>query len=70
MIENSDHVAVLRFNVMGRYLLDFIDHPSGGPWHIPAERIAELNKHLRGSIEIVARRSQPLELDATTQAES
>jgi hypothetical protein len=58
MLENPDHVAVIRFNVMGRHLFDFIDLPSGGPWHIPAEQIAELNRHLRGDIEIVAHRSR------------
>ena len=56
MLENPDSTAVVRFNVPGQYVVDFMDHQHGGPFHVPAERIRELNRNLRGSIVIVARR--------------
>jgi hypothetical protein len=56
MLENPDSAAVVRFNVLGRNIRDFIDLRRGGPWHIQSERIGELNKSLRGSVVIVARR--------------
>lgn len=56
MLEHPDSTAVVRFNVPGRYVMDLMDHQRGGPFHVPAERIRELNRNLRGSIAIVARR--------------
>jgi hypothetical protein len=56
MLENPDHAAMVRFNVLGRHLWDFIDLQHGGPWHVQADRIGELNRHLRGSVTIVTRR--------------
>ena len=56
MLENPDSTAVVRFNVVNVLSLDLMDHHHGGPWHVPAERIRELNRNLRGSIVIVARR--------------
>ncbi len=57
MLEQPDSTALVRFHVMGRaamHLMDDIRH--AGPWHIPAERIPELNRNLRGPVVIVARR--------------
>ncbi len=57
LLENSDSVALVQFNVLGRnamHLMDDFRH--AGPWHIPSDRIAELNRNLRGSVVIVARR--------------
>lgn len=56
MLENPDSAAVVRFNVLGRDVKDFIDLRRGGPWLVHAERIGEMNKCLRGSVVIVARR--------------
>jgi hypothetical protein len=58
MLENLDHAAVVRFNVLRRNIGDFIDIRRGGPWHVQAERIGELNRHLRGSVVIVACRDR------------
>jgi hypothetical protein len=58
MLENLDRAAVVRFNVLRRNIGDFIDIRRGGPWHVQAERIGELNRHLRGSVVIVARRDR------------
>lgn len=52
---NPDHVAVVGFNVIGRYVRNIVK-PGSGPWCIEAERIAELNKNLKGLITIVAHR--------------
>jgi hypothetical protein len=56
MLENPDHAAVVRFNVLGRHVRKFIEPSHGGPWRVQAERIGELNRHLRGSVMIVGRR--------------
>jgi hypothetical protein len=63
MLENPDHAAVVGFKVLGRYVLKIVE-PERGPWRIQAERISELNRHLRGSIEIVARRDGPVSLES------
>jgi hypothetical protein len=60
MLENPDTAAVVRFNVFGRDVMDFIDHKHAGPWHVSAERISELNRYLRGAVVIVARRNGPV----------
>jgi len=56
MLEYPNSAALVRFNVLGKHMMDFIDLRRG-PWHVPAERIGELNKNLRGSVVIVARRA-------------
>jgi hypothetical protein len=56
MLKNPDHEAVVRFKVHGRYVRKLIEHDNAGPWRIQAERIGELNRHLRGSVVIVGRR--------------
>ena len=56
MLEEPDCVAVGRFNMLGRDFLKFGESQRGGPWDLPAGRIAEFNRFLRGSVEIVARR--------------
>jgi hypothetical protein len=58
MLENPDHAAVVHFNVLGRNVRDFIDLQRGGPWHVQAGLIGELNRHLRGSVVIFARRDE------------
>ena len=65
MLENPDSTAVVRFNVRNVLSLDFMDHHHGGPWHVPAERIRELNRNLRGSIVIVARRDDLVSSEAS-----
>jgi hypothetical protein len=35
--------------------------PGGGPWDLPAGRMAEFNSFLRGSVVIVARRDGAVE---------
>jgi hypothetical protein len=55
MLENPDHVAVVRFTVLGRYVRKIVE-PERGPWRFQAERIGELNKHLWGLISIAGRR--------------
>jgi hypothetical protein len=60
MLGDPDSAAVGRFNMLGRDFMNFWGSQRGGPWHLPAERIAEFNRFLRGSVEIVARRDDPL----------
>jgi hypothetical protein len=60
MLPDPDSVALVRFNVLGRAFMSFVDDlRHGGPWDIPRDRIPELNRNLRGSVEIVARRGAP-----------
>jgi hypothetical protein len=56
MLGDPDSVAVVRFNMIGRDFMKFWDQRRGGPWNLPAGRIAEFNRFLRGSVEILARR--------------
>ena len=60
MLGDPDSVAVGRFNMLGRDFMTFWGSQRGGPWELPAGRIAEFNRFLRGSVEIVARRDDPL----------
>jgi hypothetical protein len=56
LLADPGSVAVVRFNMAGRHAMDFIDLRRGGPYELPAERIAEFNALLHGSIVILARR--------------
>ncbi len=60
MSETPSSAALVRFNVLGRFLVDIFDFRHGGPWTVPGHRIPELNRHLRGSVIIAARRDDPL----------
>lgn len=62
MLEGPDCIAVGRFNMLGRDFMKFWESQCGGPWHLPAGRIAEFNRFLRGSVEIVARRYDAAEI--------
>jgi hypothetical protein len=56
ILGDLDSVAVGRFNMLGHDFMNFWKSQRGGPWELPAGRIAEFNRFLRGSVEIVARR--------------
>jgi|GEM_PF-692363 len=57
MLKDPDSAALVRFIVLGRAFVPFMgDLQDGGPWHVPGERVPELNRILRGSVVIVARR--------------
>jgi hypothetical protein len=59
MLESPDSAALVRFNVGGTHVMDFIDLRQRGPWHFPAERISALNRNLRGVV-VFARRDRPI----------
>jgi hypothetical protein len=60
LLEDPDSAALVRFNVFGRAFLALVDDlRPGGPWQIPGDRVPELNRMLRGSAVIVARRDRP-----------
>jgi hypothetical protein len=56
MLERPDNAAMVRFNVLGRHVMHLVDFRQPAPWHLPADRIPELNSNLRGLVVIVARR--------------
>jgi hypothetical protein len=58
-LADPDCAAVVRFNMFGGDFMKFRDGPHGSPWDLPAGRIAEFNRFLRGSIGIVVRRDGP-----------
>lgn len=62
MLEDVEKIAVARFNMLGRDFMKFWESQRGGPWYLPAHRIAEFNRFLRGSVEIVARRDGGAEI--------
>jgi hypothetical protein len=55
MLKDPDSAAVVRFSMFGGDFGKFWELPRGGPWDLPAGRIAEFNSFLRRSVEIVAR---------------
>jgi hypothetical protein len=55
MLADPDNAAVVRFNMPGRDFMNFWAPRRGGPWDLPTGRIAEFNRFLHGSVEIVAR---------------
>jgi hypothetical protein len=60
-LADPGRAAVVRFNMLGRDAVNFLDPPRGGPWDVKAERIPELNGLLRGSIVIVSKRDDAME---------
>jgi hypothetical protein len=56
MIDDPDSAALVRFNVPGLILRDLKADGPGGPWYVPADQIPELNKNLRTSVAVFARR--------------
>ena len=56
MLADPDCAAVVRFNMSGGDFMKFRDGPHGSPWDLPAGRIPEFNRFLRGPVVIVARR--------------
>ena len=42
-------VALVRFNVLGRYLIDFFDDPRKGTWQLAGDRVPKFNQRLRES---------------------
>jgi hypothetical protein len=61
LLNDPDSTAVVRFNVLGGDFMNFWKPQRGGPWDLPAGRIAEFNSFLRGSVAIVARRDGAVE---------
>ena len=64
MLESPDSTALVRFALPGRQAKRFMNIRTHGPWHIGAERISELNKHLQGSVAVVARRTKSDQIGA------
>jgi hypothetical protein len=58
MLEDPESPALVRFNVFGRDIANLKDIPSERRWHLPADRIPELNRCLRYLVAIVARRDR------------
>jgi hypothetical protein len=56
MLEDPESAALVRFNVFGRDIADLKDIRDGRRWYLPADRIPELNRCLRYSVVVVARR--------------
>jgi hypothetical protein len=56
-LEDPEAVAVVRANVLGRHLHGIVDLRTAGPWNIPSNEIPVLNRHLRGSVTVIATRT-------------
>jgi len=52
--EQVGAVAVLRIRAAPYAIRHIIDLGDTGPWHVPGHQVAELNKHLKGAIMVVA----------------
>jgi hypothetical protein len=57
LFDEPHAAAVVRANVLGRHLGKLIDLRSANPWDLPSDRIPILNRHLRGSVVVVAQRA-------------
>jgi hypothetical protein len=58
MVGDPDSATLVRFSVLGHAFMSLVDDLSrGGPWDLPSDRVPELNRNLRGSVEIVARQT-------------
>jgi hypothetical protein len=57
--EDPSAVAFIRFNVLGRHMMNIVDLRTAGPWDVPSDQIPIINQHLRGSVVVVARRVLP-----------
>jgi len=66
MLKTPSSVALVRFNVLGRHLLPIFDLHRGGPWEVPGDRIPDLNRHIRGSVIVAARRDNPPAISRST----
>jgi hypothetical protein len=64
MLEDPESVAVGRFNMLGRDFMNFWKSQRGGPWELPAGRIAEFNRlpgdRSRLSLDATVPQPQPL----------
>jgi hypothetical protein len=63
MSEDDESAALVRFNVFGTVLSDMLDFPRSSPWpnapwHLPSDRIPELNRHLLRSVDVLHRRGR------------
>jgi hypothetical protein len=56
MLEEADTAALVCFNVFGGVVSTLSGVQTGPPWRVPSGRIADLNRTLRRSVTIVARR--------------
>jgi hypothetical protein len=68
MLKDPDSAAVVRFNMVFGDFRKFWDLPRGGPWDLPAGRIAEFNRLLNGSVVIVARRDDAVQTQASARS--
>jgi hypothetical protein len=59
MLAEPDAVALVGFNVSGDVVSSVSGVQTGAPWRVPSARIPELNRNLRRSVTIVARRDGP-----------
>jgi hypothetical protein len=52
--EQPGAVAVLRFTAAPYAIRHIIEMGDSGPWKLPRHQVAELNKHLKGAIVVIA----------------
>jgi hypothetical protein len=57
LIADPQAIALVRFNIFGRVLIDMIGPKNDGPWRLPAAKIASVNREILGPIEIALRKS-------------
>jgi hypothetical protein len=57
-----------RFNMVFGDFRKLWDLPRGGPWDLPAGRIAEFNRFLNGSVVIVTRRDDAVQTQISARS--
>jgi hypothetical protein len=59
LFDDPGVAALVRFNVLGRHIMSIVDLRRPGPWEVPSAQISQLNRHIRGSVVVVAHRDYP-----------
>lgn len=54
LFENPDTVALVRFNILWRHIMNVGDFTETGPWDVPRDQIPLLNRHIRGLVTVIA----------------
>jgi hypothetical protein len=58
LLGEAGSAAIVRFNVLGKHLMNAVDLRDSTTWMMTNDQIAQLNRHIRGLVEVVARRGE------------
>ena len=59
LFEDPNVAVIVRCNVLGRHLTNILDLREAGPWDVSSDQVSQINRHIRGSVVVVAHRAYP-----------